>query len=154
MGTNLSISPQRFVILHHKQINNKIDGKNDQIFRSYRTRPALFPRAHTRRCMAQATRMAAPQSATLTFLWPPPSHVHASRGTAYLHGVGRAVEITTSQISWESYFRVRAICHYDKWLSFNTYTTNWQSVFYISKRSKNLCIMQLCIWSNKMMQFS
>ena len=54
---------------------------------------------------------------------------------------------TTSQKFWESYFRVRAICHYDKWLSFNTYTTNWQSVFYISKRSQNLCIMQLCIYA-------
>ena len=28
---------------------------------------------------------------------PSPSHVHASRGTAYLHGVGGAVEIITSQ---------------------------------------------------------
>ena len=27
------------------------------------------------------------------------------------------VEIITSQKFWESYFRVRAICHYDKWLS-------------------------------------
>ena len=41
--------------------------KNDQIFRSYRTRPALFPWAHTRRCLAQATRVAAPQSATPHF---------------------------------------------------------------------------------------
>ena len=48
---------------------------------------------------------------------------------------------TTSQKFWESYFRVRAICHHDKWLSFIHNLIFWLSVVYMfAKFTKSLSL--------------